>query len=246
MAVTTANDIVVGAFRLVAAYGVDDVLPGKQIALGITILNEILSEFSSTSKMIPYRERYSFPMTIGKNEYTFSDLPGFDFVKNRIALLETANIEFDNVIYPCDVVPYTNITALPRVKYLNAIPRLCYLQNYPEYSSIFFYPAPSDSNLYVATIYAKFQLSYVEPFTELEQVPAYYRRFLKYAVAREISASNASYQWTPERHEEPYQRMYKDIEEGSDLNIDIKGDSLLKNYFGTYGGALGLYPLKTP
>lgn len=243
MANSTANDIIVGAFNLIAVASPDDVLSARNLNVGLDNLNDILAFFSSDGQEIPFRTKFSFTLQSGKNAYTFSQNGSADINMPPIIELSECNITFNNVILPCNVVPYSNIVNTSRVSDLNAIPGTVYLQRQAEYSELFFYPAPTALINLGATIYAKFALGTLILFEDVVQVPDYYVRFLKYELARVLASIYPSATWS-DSSEATYQAIVKKIKTVTDIDVCIQGDALLTRLnSSTSQSLLGMLPV---
>lgn len=240
--VTTSNDLIIGSFNLIAVYSPDDVPQDRDIHVGLNALNEILTSFASSGQFIPFRKKVTFPLNAGQQSYIISDSVPADLVMSPMVELSECNINFNDVIYPCLVVPYSNIVNNARVSNLQSIPSTVYLQKYPNYSELFFYPSSTGLISLTATIYGKFYLSVVDRFQELVDIPAYYIRFLKYELGRNLADIYPSANWT-ERTESTYQRLYKQISSVNDIDMSIQGDALLRRRGDVYQGLLGLLPV---
>jgi hypothetical protein len=243
MAVVTSNEIIVNAFNLIAVYSPDDVIESRDLNVGLIELNNILSSFSSDGQLIPFRQTVTFNLVSGQNSYIFSDTIPADVDMPPIIELNECNITFNDVILPCNVVPYSNIVNTSRVENLSAIPGTVYLQKGTDFSQLYFYPAPSALISLMATIYAKFSLSSTRLFEEMLGVPPYYTRFLKYELARALCAIYPSSYWS-EAADRVYQDIIKKIRSSSDIDVCIQGDCLLtRSGTDTTQTLLGMLPV---
>lgn len=238
----TSNQLIIGAFNLIGVYSPNDVPEDKDIQVGLDQLNEILASFGADGQFIPFRKKVTFPLIGGQSTYIFSDTVPADVVMAPMIELSECNINFNDVVYPCSVVPYSNIVNNARVSNLQAIPGTVYLQKHVEYSEVVFYPSPTGLMSLTSTVYAKFCLGIVERFQELVDIPGYYIRFLKYELARVLASIYPSAYW-PAHSEATYQLLFKQISAVNDMDTSIQDDGLFSRRYTVSQGLLGMLPV---
>jgi hypothetical protein len=243
--VATVNDVIISAFQMIAVYSPDDIPSARDMSVGLNELNAIIDFFACDIGMLPFRQKFTFDLVSGKDKYSFSKAVPADFEVSQIVSLEECTITFNHLNLPCLVVPYANVVASSRVDNLEAIPSMVYLQRQAEYSEIVFYPLPASLMKMSATIYVKWASTALTLFEEINEFPAYFIRYLKFELARNLALAYPSSTWN-ERAEMMYQEIAKKIRSSSDVDMTIQGDALLdRSGQSTYQGLLGLLPVKS-
>lgn len=229
----TANDIIVRAYYLIGELSPDEIPSGSQITEGLYYLNDLLDHFSSLGILIPFIRNLTFDMTVGKDKYTISNVPGqtSDITFNRIVELDYVNVIREKISYPVRVIKRSDLFDNTRLLTIQTRPGYVLLLRDDLETTLQFYPVPEFA--YEANIRAKFMLDHLELFVGLEQVPPYCNRFLRYALARELTAVFPSSNWT-QTNEESYQTMLSNLTAATDLDMAIFTDNILIDSFGEF------------
>lgn len=221
----TTNSIIEKAYQLIGIFSEDRALDQGKTIEGLNTLNAMLDNYSSNNTKIAYEQQLTFPVTTGKQKYTFSTAIGADVSSQRIVRLKFINLTSGTSLYPVKVQP--DVIYYRRAQDLNATcrPVEAYFQNENEQSFIFFFTKP-DQN-YSCTIKAKFMVLPVSLNQPLIEVPAYMHEFLSYALGRKLKDVFAGSTWTAGKEQE-YQELLKDVIGASDLNFNIDTGAMLK------------------
>lgn len=222
----TVKKLILGAYKKIGMFAEDDPTGQTNFIEALDILNDILDEFSSTPSKIAYDKTITFPIVSGQQSYTFSKLGSADVDSERIVALKIVNIIDGSNIYPVQIRPDTYFFNNFRTVTGGTIPGEVFLQNANETSTLTFFTVP-DRNL-TGEIKAKFDLQHVTLNQVLNEVPAYYFRFLQYALAHDLADEFDGTTWN-NRKELKYRSLRRAIIGSSDLNIDIETNGILVN-----------------
>ena len=228
----TTNDLIIRAYQMIGAFNYDEA-PGQcKISEGIYYLNEMLDFFSADGLFIPFREDLTFSLVAGQPDYVF----GYDPLATIVDSRKVINLDYctvkDTVAngvtdYPVDIADINMYKFFGHNESVTTRPRLVRLQESPEYSTLIFRETPDKA--YSCTISAKFILSHLSAQQPLDTVPAYYQKFLRYALARELSDIMQSSSWTGKQEGE-YMKMRDVISSSNDLDLRARTRTRLGSY----------------
>ena len=223
----TSNTIIDDAYKIIGMHSEDMALSDGRTVEGLQNLNELLSNYSANQTKIAYEKQLSFPVTAGKQKYTFSTAIGADVYSQLIVNLKLINLQNGTLLYPVDIQP--DIIYYRRAQSLSDTgrPTQAYFQKENEQSFIFFFEKP-DIN-YTCTIKAKFMIDKVALNQPLNEVPDYYHKFLSYALGRDLNDKFPGSIWD-QKKEQVYQELLKDIKGATDLNFNMDTGAILKGY----------------
>lgn len=227
----TANDIIVKAFYLIGEFSPDETPSGSQITEGLYYFNDLFDHFSSLGIYIPFIKELTFNLQSGKDEYTISNAIPADVTAERIVELDYVNIIREKISYPVRIVKRSDVFNETRLFDLESRPGYVILMRDDLFSKLKFYPVPSFP--YECHVRAKFMLDHVELFDNLEEIPPYYFRFLRYALARELKDVYPSANWSATA-ESAYQEMRKNLTAANDIDMSIWTDNILINRYGDF------------
>lgn len=223
------NNLINRAYEYINGENPSQTVSGSDVERALDILNEIINDFSTSGLFIPYYNTLTFNLTTGKRSYIFSREINADVNSDKIVSLDFVNYTYSETIYPINIMSRSEYYKFQRQKSLTGIPAFVFLQNTPDESILTFLPIPDKD--YECEIVAKFELGEVALFSDLSAMPKYYDRFLKYALARELSIIIGSDEtrWSP-LAESKYQEMYNHLLIANDIDLEIKTNSALKLY----------------
>ena len=228
----TANDLIVRAFYLLGEFSPDAIPSGQDVQDGLYYLNDILDYFSSQGLLIPYIKNVEFTMEVGKGEYTFSNvITNPDVNSERIVELDYVNIIRDQISYPVRIISRAELFNNARLTDLQSKPGYVILIREELQSKLKFYPVPAFP--YECVVRAKYMLDHLELYDQLDEIPPYYYRFLRYALARELKDIYPSSNWSAQQ-EQMYQEMLRDIKANNDITMTIYPDNILMNNYGEF------------
>lgn len=229
---TTAFDIIVKAFYLINEYSPEEMPSAAEIEEGLYYLNELLDSFSATGIMIPFTEDYSFNTEPSKAVYTFGlDTRFADNITPQFRQIMDAYITTSDINYP--IIQISHEQAKQLVRYPNATsrPTQLFFQQHNNYSSIELYNTPDQ--VYSIVLRAKFDLLNVELTRPMEDLPKYYHRVLRYALAKELSSVFETNTWD-DKKEGVLSQMLSDLKPANDLDVSLElSTAINSNYDGS-------------
>jgi len=150
---------------------------GEQITDGLALLNALLEVKGSDIRLIPYFQRYAFPLVAGQEEY---------FIPNLLAI-ESLTFNLGDVRFPMDKIHRKQYFGNGRVDNITNLPFSWHVERELGGSRIFVYYLPGDA--YIAKLTGKFSLTDVNLNTDLSLVyDLYYIEYLRFALAEYICA----------------------------------------------------------
>lgn len=221
----TTNDIIVNALYLIGELGVGETPDAFMLTSGLEIVNGIIDQFSMDSIYIPYLTTINFNLVPGQATYSFSDLVPADVIADRIVDLTFANYFVAEIEYPLRIITKAVYYNLSRQTNLMTRPGYVFLNRQPTESFITFYPAPDQA--YPCKIQVKSMIDKLEPQENINELPPFYYRLLKFAVAREFMAYYPSGNW-PSTSEETYQDMYNSLKNANETDVTIRPSSIFQ------------------
>lgn len=227
----TANDIIVRAFYLIGEVSPNETPTSDQVLEGLYYLNDLFDHFASLGIYIPFISELSFTMTPGKDKYTISNILSSDILFERIVELDFVNVIRNEISYPLRIINRAELFQNSRLTNLEARPGYVILERRSLESELHFYPVPAFA--YECKVRAKFMLDHVELFDTFDEVPPYYNRFLRYALARELRSVYPSANWT-QTAENEYQLMLKNLAAANDIELTIYPDNILMEPYGDF------------
>jgi len=217
----TVNDLVISSFATIGAYSPYKIPSGEEINSAIYYLNELLDYFQVNGVYIPFFKTLEFTMIISKDTYDISTSSTSDIVNNPLVELDWVTVHYspsDNVSYPVSIVSYDQYDTFVRNQQSIARPNKVIFQKDVDKSTLIFFPLPDYD--YICKLRGKFYLSDVKLQDHLSEIPGYYHRFLRYALARELKNIYKSDNWS-DMQEKEYSVMLNEIKGNSDFALAI-------------------------
>lgn len=221
----TVREFIRRAYRLVSASNPTIPLHGDDLSVGVEILNELLNFYAANGLLLPIATTTQVTIAIGQEEVTVgpaSFLPVPNITLGRLANLEDAWIELTGVTYP--LIEKVRDEFLASFKYdpLQGLPRFIIPFYETKIARLRIYPSPSQQ--FEFFLRGKFQLTDVGPNDSMDILPDYHLRFLRYAVAKDISMDKGRADaWTP-KLESILVEARDVIEASSEVNLTITGN----------------------
>ena len=238
----SVNDFVQDSYQLISASTPTVPLHGNDLQKGIQFMNELLNSYSASSLRLTIAQKVQLTVQINQLFVTFADA-GFvapsDWLTNpyygssppsysggRLSNLENAWLSLDGVTYP--LVDESRNVFFGSYKYFPqlGLPRFAIITNDLNYTTLQLYPGPSQQ--YDLWIYGKFELPYFVSGGTMGNLPLYYYRFLKMAVARELAFYKGRSSAWDEKLEVRYQELVDEMESVTTVNLAI--DSANESY----------------
>lgn len=219
----TVKAFVEDSYQLVSASSPTVPLHGNDVSKGIQFMNELLTAYSATGLMITVAKTVPFTLPIGQQDVTFaapSFVPTPDVPSGRLANLQNAWLELENVTYPLIIENRNTFLASYKFDPQVGLPRFVIVYNEIDVTRVRFYPAASQ--VYEAFVYGKFQLP---PFGEndtMALLPTYYIRYLRLALAKDLAIYKGRTQAWTDRLEEMLIQSMQDMASVSSVNLNIE------------------------
>lgn len=229
--VQTVKQFIQRAYKIVSPNSPTIPLYGDDMSAGLEILNDLLSSFSGTALMLTIAKEVSFDLLANTSEVTFGDpdyTPTPDVTEGRLANMQNAWIELDGVTYPLTDESRNEFLASYKYDPLAGLPRFAIIYNDDDLTTMRIYPKPSQQ--YTLKVFGKFELAALGENDTMELLPKYYSRFLKFALAKDLSVyKGRSEAWTP-KLEDMLIKAEDDIKSISSINLNINaGDETYLN-----------------
>jgi hypothetical protein len=219
-------ELISDSYRLsgIVAQGFENI-SNDEPGIGLTLLNDLLAEYSISGSMITYYTYTNFDTIIGQETYNIPNL-----------------VEIDTLTFNINTVRYNMIRdnrrryfGQSRVDDLKSLPFHYYAERQLGMMVIYLYFIPSD--IYVMKIEGKYSLSQVTLQTDLSPLlEHFYILYLKYALAKRIADY---YDWPfSQQNMGTLESLYNQINNfaGVDLNVNMN-PLFTKQNVGIYGQA---------
>lgn len=216
------RDFVQDCYQLISANSPTVPLQGNDLQKGIQFMNELLKYYSSSSLLLTIAKKVSFNVQIGQKYVTFGDptvVPTPDVTQGRLSNLLNAWLELDGVTYPLIIEDRNVFYSSYKYEPQQGLPRFVIIDNDNNLTTMQLYPAPSQ--VYTLFVYAKFELPYLTSNDTMANLPLYFYRFLRFAVARELAFYKGRSAAWDQKLEEMYDESKKDMESVTTVNFAI-------------------------
>ena len=223
MAAETIEKLVLNAYYLMGLIDPSESIDGYLIEEGIFLFNDLLDNYVSVDRLIPYYEDLNFTLTVGKSEYAVGPAETeADITAKKIVSIGQAVVIDQYTSYPLEIINYFNLLDTIYTTNIKGRPYLLKLQNEINISKLFFYLPPNKA--YDVKMKVKFEFDNQADQALINVVPVQYHRFLRYALARELSSIyRARANWNPVLEEE-FKRMRINLMANSDLELTADGN----------------------
>jgi len=224
------NEFVQDCYQLVSASSPTVPLHGNDLSKGIQFTNELLKYYSSSSLLLTIAKKINFSVAIGQQYVTFADptyTPAADIQQGRLTNLERAWLELSGVTYPLIDEDRGVFFGSYKFEPQQGLPLFVIITNDLNLTTMQLYPAPSQ--VYNMFVYGKFELPYLVSDGTMSNLPLYFIRFLRFAVARELAYYKGRSAAWDAKLEGMYQEAKDDMESVTtvDLSIDSANESYL-------------------
>ena len=219
----TVKGFVQDSYQLVSASSPTVPLQGNDVSKGVQFLNELMNAYSATGLMTTIAKHITFTLPIAQQEVTFGSptlIPPPDVPVGRLSNLQNAWLLLDGVTYPLIDESRNVFFASYKFDPQVGLPRFIIITNETDLTRMRFYPAASQ--VYQVNVYGKFQLPDLTQNDTMAELPTYYIRYLRFALAKDLAFyKGRSEAWT-QKLEDEYREAKKDMESVSSVNLDIE------------------------
>lgn len=221
----SVREFVNDSYQLISAATPTVPLHGNDLQKCIQYLNELLLSYAANGLMLTISKLVT--VTVGINQ-GFINFGPSDFIpppimnvttEGRLVNLENAWLELQGVTYPLVVESRNDFYASYKYEPLLGLPRYIIIRPETNYTVVQIFPAPSQ--VYELFVYGKFQLSAFDSSMDMSKLPAYYVRYLRFALAKDLAMYKARAEaWMP-LLEQMYRQSELDMQAASSVNLDI-------------------------
>lgn len=211
------------SYQLISASSPTVPLQGNDISKGVQFLNELLEYYSSSGLLLTVAKQVEVEIAIGQSEVTFGPstyTPTPDVTEGRLANLNNAWLLLQGVTYP--LIDESRSVFLGSYKYdpQLGLPRFCINYFDTEITTMRLYPGASQ--VYNLNVYGKFQLSEFTQNEDMSALPAYFKRYLRLALARDLSVYKGRSTAWDEKLQALYIEAKDQMESTSAVNLVIE------------------------
>jgi hypothetical protein len=213
------------SYQLVSAGSPNVTLQGNDFNKALQFFNELIAYYSGTGLLTTIAQEVNLPLSIGQRFVTFADVdytPAADVTIGRLSNLQNAWLDLDGVTYPLIDESRNSFYASYKFDPLQGLPRFVVIRNDLNVTTMRLYPAPSQ--YFQLFVFAKFELPIVTATMDMSGFPTYQLKFLKLALAKELSFyKGRSEAWTA-KLEQHLKDAKEEMESISPLNLNIESD----------------------
>ena len=225
---TTVRQFARQSYRLINPSNPTQPLHGDDEELFILVMNQLLESYAATGVMLTIARTVSVDVTIGTRYVVCADAtytPLSDEVlipSGRLANMNSAWLTLDGVDYP--LIPQSRDEFLASFKYapLQGLPRFAITYPETDYVRIQIYPAPSQ--FFTFFLRGKFQLAELTANDTMDSLPAYYKRYLLLASAKDVALYKGRADAWTEKLEAELIKATDIMIAASEVNLSITGD----------------------
>ena len=126
---TSATDMIEGAYRTIGRRPIDRGLTGTQKKEGLNYLNLLLKAYLTNTQLVEYDDEINFNLIVGQRDYVISKEIGADVDNNMIIKLKHVNLIKQNTRYPVRIVNDVYLFKVQRDTTISQRPIDVFLQN---------------------------------------------------------------------------------------------------------------------
>lgn len=186
------NGILDRALKTVRARTNSQNVNQNNMADALSVLNELLCEFNGTGQVLPFQIMQTFTLKAGKGVYTIGELDGASDVTTPFADIDYIAVLLSGVRYPIEI--QSDFAILGNAISLTNQGRPGWVRiNRSEYAvTLEFFAIPDQD--YECEIWGKKQI-YNVAMGDYIQLPGWYARYLRLALARELNSFFKTASW---------------------------------------------------
>lgn len=221
--VQTVKEFITDSYQLISASSPTVPLHGNDTSKALQFMNELLYHYSANGLLTTIAKEVVFTLPIAQEIITFGSptyVPTPDVTQGRLSNLQNAWLVLENVTYP--LIQENRNTFYNSYKFdpQLGLPRFVIIQNNTDLTSMRFYPAASQ--VYEVHVYGKFQLPDLTINGDMSEVPTYYLRFFKLALARDLANYKGRAAAWNKKLENDYTEALQSMMAVSSVNLNIE------------------------
>lgn len=201
-------------------------------------LNEEISALNRSGGCAPWYTSVNFTFTPGQGDYTFG-LTASDVTTQPFTEVEYVRMLWQGVYY--SIAPETRKLRLGSTTYpqpYDVIPVEVLFERNNTQATLSFYQIP---NIAIPVIvYAKQELAQFVQYQDITNVPAYYLKYLRYSLAKELAAVYTGTTWT-DVDEATLNQARRDVFSAPEVNVDIINTPELLGHTSNAVGLASIY-----
>ena len=200
-----------------------------------------MDQFTADGIYLPIQTELVFDLVPGQGQYLVGQRAGADVVNNQIIDVSYCRIVRGEQRYEVKVVanpPYNNTLVNYGSQANQGRPFVVYFRPTQFFGELNFYFIPDD--VYQCRLEVKQRVDQLMLQQDLTPLPRYYDRFLRYALARELSNVYPSANWTP-TNEQEYQRVFRDLRNANKIDLTSQAIGLPRESAEYYFDRRGFY-----
>jgi len=179
MSVTTAQDLIKGALKLLQVYSSDTVITADEANDGLDTLNLILETLSLESFIIPYEVKETFTLTPNQAIHTWGT--GGNFNSERPLRVDQCTVNVSGTDWPVRIMAYDDWAAI-KLKTLNTnYTQYAYIEEQFPLANVYLWPVSPSAN--TVTFYSRKQLAQFATLYTSISLPPGYKQMLKTMLA---------------------------------------------------------------
>lgn len=184
---TTAQDIVTGALRLISSTTPGEAIPGDEINNGLVVLNQMLASWSTDNLMIPYRSLDAFSLVVGQKSYTIgtSGMVNINSVRPDYITDAWLTDTLSGIDYPINFYTSQQYEDIP-LKSIQSIPRWLYYDTQYPNGVINIFPTAS-ATTYTLNIQSTKPIMQFATINSSMILPGEYFKAMRYLLADELA-----------------------------------------------------------
>lgn len=184
---TTANDIISGALRLISSSTPGESISGDEINNGLVVLNAMLAAWSTEELMIPFRSLDAFPLVVGQESYTIgqSGSPNINSVRPDYITDAWLTDTLSGIDYPINFYTSEQYEDVP-LKSIQSIPRWLYYDTQYPNGVIYIFPT-SSATTYTLNIQSNKPIMQFATINSSMILPGEYFKAMRYLLADELA-----------------------------------------------------------
>lgn len=214
----TVREFVNDSYQIVSSNSPTVPLHGNDQSKGIQFLNELVQSYSGTGLMLTVAKEITHTLVAGDTNVTFGET-GQDVNEGRLANISDAWLVLEGVTYPLVELSDNEFFSSYKYQPLLGLPIFVIMQPMDNTTKLILYPGCSQG--YELHIYGKFQKFELTSNDTMAGFSAYFIRFLRLALAKELARYKGRMAaWTKDLQED-YILAKKEMESISQVNLMV-------------------------
>jgi hypothetical protein len=222
--VQTVREFITDAYRLISANSPTVPLHGDDLQKGIQFLNELLKYYGANGLLDTIDKEVTYSITAGTQDITFGQTgSGADVEQGYLSSVYSAWLTLNGTDYPLSHTNRAIFNESYKFSPLLGLPRFFIMEYRTDISNMRIYPGASQG--YTLTVQGKFTPDELTSNDTMAGIPLYAIRFLRPAVAKDISLYKGRVEAWTDKHEQMLQQAEAEMIAATPINTKIYADS---------------------